>query len=361
MNHLKRRSFIEELFFVRAIACLCVVLIHAISANIDLYDLTPLETEAFRSLQLAMMFATPLFICISELLLAHAYPDRTPTGFWGKRIRFILIPYIAIGLLYTILYYEASFEEFWSRAVDIVVFGRWNGYFVLIIFQFYFLHRIFIRYMKDWPPVPVLVTSFGINFLYLAVVMAAGRFDLVDPALLSHHKLPFPGWLFYFTAAYYIGRNLGGFREWIRLRWRWVGWSFFVCMAGVLLLKMTGLVHTASSKRVDMLLYTVAALGFLFGLAMRLRRIPAALVLISRLSYGIYLLHPLAMMYVGQWWLSTGSLPYAVSLFLLFSAGVVVPGILTWLLNLTDWGPYLVGKIGSAAPGEKGYRTARVT
>lgn len=343
----------NELFFIRGVACLCVVFIHGISFTLLLYDQTPAQSEVFRSLQLVLMFATPLFVCLSELLLAHAYPDRIPAGFWKKRVRFVLIPYLTVGLIYTLLYYNTAWNEFGQRALEILVFGHWNGYFVLIIFQFYFLHQVLTRYLKNLPMLPVLAVSFGLNFAWLVGVTAAGKFGWVDRALLSLHKLPFPGWLFYFTIAYYIGRNLKEFRQWVAKKQRWIRFSFFASMIGVLLLKQTEVIRTVSSKRVDMLFYTPAALLFLFSLAGSMQRVPSLLVAVSRHSYGIYLWHPLVMLYLKDRWFAFYSLPLGITLLLYFFAGVFLSGGLTWLLNFTRWGPFFAGKTG---PLPKGYR-----
>lgn len=73
---------IKEIFMIRCISCLSVVLLHIISMVLMLQaealaDISH-TVDSFRTL---LMFSTPAFIFISEFLLARSYPDGVPDGF----------------------------------------------------------------------------------------------------------------------------------------------------------------------------------------------------------------------------------------------------------------------------------------
>ncbi len=74
---------VKEIFVIRFISCLSVVLLHAISmvlmVRADMLGDTVFRVvESFRTL---LMFSTPAFIFISEFLLAHAYLAAFRKGF----------------------------------------------------------------------------------------------------------------------------------------------------------------------------------------------------------------------------------------------------------------------------------------
>lgn len=196
---------------MRSVACLSILLLHSLArAYAD-------ENHIVNLVRLLLTFGTPTFIFISEFILARSYPQELPSNFWSKRLKFIMVPYILFGTFYAFL---KSFEQTGELGNNFMgafghflwrhlLLGDYHGYFILVIFQFYLLHYFFHNYLKRWKPSYVMATALLINLLYL------GFFNFVKPYPTEigiyiwekFYWIPFFGWLFYFTLAYYCGRN----------------------------------------------------------------------------------------------------------------------------------------------------------
>jgi probable poly-beta-1,6-N-acetyl-D-glucosamine export protein len=346
----KERTLINEMFFIRAAACLSVVLVHSITVTVMKYDL-PLSTiDIFRTIQMIMMFATPTFILISEVLVANAYPSKTPKGFLRKRIKFILLPYIFMGTVYSLYPYidiPFTMESFGEKWVSVVLKGQWHGYFILIIFQFYFLHFLFARYLNKIPGYIILPLAFIINAYYL------GYFNFVPPHGENGYyiwydlsRLPFLGWVFYFTLAYYCGINIKKFRSFLK-KTKFIYLPLMIIGAYLVAANYhSGFIKMVWSNRVDVLVYTILIVFSLFYLASKFKKIPSIVLLLSKYSFGIYLLHPLFHKLLYRY---SFELPYInMGLFLLmaFSLGAFGSILITFILNKLKVGQTTVGKVG---------------
>lgn len=207
-----QRKTIDEVFLLRSMACLGIVFLHSFARSF-------LETnEIVNSMNLLFTFATPTFVFISIFILARSYPDQLPINFWGKRVKYVLFPYLLFGTFYAgskglevALSSDISFvRAFGSFLWRHILLGDYHGYFILIILQFYVLYYFFHSHLKKWSPKVVLPVAFLITSAYL------GFFNFVPPVQTpvgeyiwaKLYWIPFLGWLFYFTLAYYCGRYL---------------------------------------------------------------------------------------------------------------------------------------------------------
>jgi membrane-bound acyltransferase YfiQ involved in biofilm formation len=342
---------IDELFLLRAVACLSIVLLHCI------HRIYGDDTLSVRMLTLLMTFGTPTFVFISEFILSHSYPNSIPRDFWGKRLSYILVPYVLFGIFYAgMKAVEASLataaplaQTFAELSLRHVLIGDYHGYFILIIFQFYCLHRLFQVYIQRYSAKLVLSISLVINLAYL------GFFNFTEPMNIPYadyiwskfYWVPCLGWLFYFTLAYYCGRNYEAFKEAVRRNGLWIMAFLLVASAAPLYLLQQGILKDISSKRVDMLFFTVAMSLFLFYIALRLKDIPRWILTISRYSFGIYLFHPL---YLAVMVLITRKVPLLDGTVLgvvVMLFGSTIGSIVTLhILNKWSWGPYFAGKVG---------------
>lgn len=66
------KVYTSVIFWMRAIACLSVVMIHAISTTFYKFDM-PNSGYILRVSQVVLMYATPMFVFISEFLIAKNY------------------------------------------------------------------------------------------------------------------------------------------------------------------------------------------------------------------------------------------------------------------------------------------------
>lgn len=163
------RKKIHEITFMRSFACLSILLMHITTMTMNVSG----KTIVLETLQMSLMYGTPMFIFISEFLLSNAYPDKIPKGFWAKRLKFILVPYVFMGVFYagidTILR-NGGTNFFLLESIKHIFFGYFHGYFILIIFQFYVLHVIYIKYIsRKYSDKTILTVSITVNIFYLSV------------------------------------------------------------------------------------------------------------------------------------------------------------------------------------------------
>lgn len=351
------KGLVNELFFLRAIACLSIVFIHAINVSFENLGIRKdpdflLVNSILFAIQILLMFGTPMFVFISEFLLAYSYKNKMPKGFMKKRLKYILIPYISMGIFYSVVRAVEqginSVDTILSMTARIIFLGDFHGYFILIIFQFYFLHYIFIKYIEKFNAKYVIMLSLVINVLYL------GFFNFQSPPQYFEGfywnfitKIPFLAWISYFVIAFYCGRNLDEFKLILKKYKKFIVTAPFIMGGIVLLMCYSKILTPIHSKRVDILFYTISVAFFLFYIAMKLKRVPNIFMLVSSYSFGIYLLHPFFQEILKKIAPQNYSfINLMLNIILYFTLGVCIPIILTYLLNKTKVGPLLVGKTG---------------
>lgn len=340
---------IDEVFILRSLACLSIALLHSIN---KMY-MSP--NEMINVMRLILSFGTPAFVFISELVLSHAYPDGVPKGFWSKRLKYILIPYVVFGLINALADAvlqsgESVFQSFVSFSLQYVLLGDFSAYFIVIIFQFYLLHafiapKVFPRFSVKM----VLVSTLIVSMAYWAFFNFVPRFDLPFKDYIYHrlYMLPFIGWIFYFSLAYYCGRN---YREVISLlnKYRYWVWTFAALIAAWMVGNLlTGTITAVSSKRLDMVLFVTSMVFLVLQLSSNLKRIPKIWVRTSQISFGLFLVHPIVFgvmeITMSKFLGISGS---AIGVVVLFVVGMLISAWAVLLLNRFWWGPYIVGRIG---------------
>lgn len=344
------KKLVNEIFLMRTISCLSILLLHSL-ARAYAHD-----NNIVNLMQVLLTFGTPTFVFISEFILARSYPQELPANFWSKRLKFIMVPYILFGTFYALM---KGFEQSLSSGNDFlgsfggflwkhILLGDYHGYFILVIFQFYLLHYFFHKYLKKWNPFIVMGSALLIHLAYL------GFFNFVKPPQTEimiyiwekFYWIPFFGWFFYFTLAYYCGRNFSVFIKYINKYSRWVIVSPFLAGAVVLFLYDSKIIPVISSKRVDMVLFTTSMIFLIYYIATKLHKVPRAVVWISQYSFGIYLMHSvfLAVMYMAFNRLPVEINPAMLTV-LYFFVSLLLSIASTFVLNKIPYGYYFIGKI----------------
>lgn len=102
---MKEGRVINEIFWIRALACLAVAIIHSVNTTLMNYEdiISQPDNYILIAVRFAAFFGTPAFVFISEMLLAHVYPDNLPQGFFRKRIKYLLFPFIFIGIVFAFM------------------------------------------------------------------------------------------------------------------------------------------------------------------------------------------------------------------------------------------------------------------
>lgn len=345
------KQYINEIFTIRAIACLSIVLLHSLNYAIDGYreSLSSIEFFSASGFGMLLYFGTPTFILISEILIANSYKHHIPKGFLTKRFKYIFVPYIVMAIFYAVvdIYLNElnfNFYTFTIESAKNIFLGDWHGYFILIIFQFYILHALLYNKLKIWSPSKVLIISFIINFIYLAFFRLTDpmNFIFADYIWERFHWMPIFGWLFYFFIAYYIGTNYNKFITYIMKKKYFLVVILAVSVAVMMCLTLTG-VFTRTSKRPDMIFYTLSLVALLFLIASITKRIPKLLSMISRYSFGIYLVHIVFLTVLFQ---PHNMIPFPIYVVLTFIGSLAGSIFIIYTFNKINIGKFIVGKIG---------------
>ncbi|MGH0590581.1 acyltransferase family protein [Bacillus mycoides] len=340
---------VPEITILRSLACLSVVLIHAITRSPANFGSDNTIDIFISYIQLLLMYGTPMFVFISIFVIVYNYKDKLPDNFISKRVRFILFPFICMGIFYaSISNYGNGFHAILVQSIKNIVLGDFHGYFILIIFQFYFLYIIFNKVEKFFSPKIVLVSSLLINLIYLSFFNFIKPFNIPygDYIWYQYSWIPFPGWIIYFFIGYYAGSYYDYFKTWLNKNFKWIISLWILTGIIVILFQHFNIITVTSSKRIDVLLFTIL---LFFHAASKIKHVPKFLILISQYSFGIYLLHPffhrtianMILIKIPQFNTLFGSL------FIDFFIGILSPIPVVYLLNKLKIGPYIIGKVRS--------------
>lgn len=341
----QKRSYIDEIFILRSIACLSIVLLHSIAfAQLNHLDINNTNMQdIISSFRVLLTFGTPTFVFISELLISYSYPDKLPKGFLLKRIKLIIIPYLSMAIFYALISPTPN-------AIKIIMnmLGGYHGYFVLIIFQFYVLHLLFHKYLSKQKPLKVIFLSLIINIVYLAVFnffKVPIQNNLLEYFWDRGHWLVFIAWIFYFSLAYYCGRFYKEFLVALKKYKSAIFSSIFITGAAVVVLSYLNILPY-TSKTVAMVFFTANAIAVIYYHATKIKKVPSVLMLVSRYSFSIYLLHIFFLDIINYFAEAVGINLGAFSVIYLFLGSIVCSIFTTYLLNKISIGKYVVGKVG---------------
>jgi membrane-bound acyltransferase YfiQ involved in biofilm formation len=340
---LRKDRVINEVFWIRAFACLAVVAIHTVYNTLENYEgiISKPDEYFLIAVRFAALFGTPAFIFISELLLARVYPDDLPKGFFVKRIKYLLFPFIFMGIIFALIT-NNTLEEIGAGILLNVFAGNYTGYFILVIFQFYILHYLFHKYLKRWNPVLTLAISLAINIIYLSV------FNFFEPPqnMIGNyfwergHWILFVGWIFYFVLGYYCGVHYHYIkRKIVQFKWIIIFFPLISIFVMVFLVRMD-ILTVVSSKRIDNIFYTIGVISLIVLFTHRLKNIPWPVLFISKYSFHIYLLHKVFLYYFPVMNDLSPLLYFGVSF--VYAVGASV--LFSYIVSSFSWTSFFIGK-----------------
>ncbi|WP_408007878.1 acyltransferase family protein [Pseudalkalibacillus sp. A8] len=328
---------VKEWNLLRFVACLSIVLLHS-TTQTGLVAGFP-QAEYYELARLLLCYATPTFIVLSEIILANKYTDRLGEGFFTKRLKWIYLPFVSFAILDALVTFHLSgngFAGVTDKIKNNVLFGEFEGYFVLVILQFYLLHYIVLKFnisMKVLLPISYVVMIIHLHLLnYSDLAFVQDNRHLL--------KIPFTAWFGYFTTGYLIGRHYKTIIQFLG-KYKW-----YTLLGVVLSLYFVAMNYkfgftSVNSKRFDLFPFVIlSSLAILtFG-----KYVPNLKIIntISNYSFGIYLLHWQVQRFIG---------PYTANFFEHTSTRVIGLFIVSLLLSmliiksvsLLPFGSYIVG------------------
>jgi peptidoglycan/LPS O-acetylase OafA/YrhL len=338
----KTKIFEFELF--RAFAIVAVVMIHATSQGVSLLDRVSKIHLLFNFLNKISLFAVPGFIFMSGVVLFYTYYEKWQVKdvvpFYTKRLKFIIVPYLVVSLLYYLFNQRLYFGAFtfqWGHFLSLLSWGKagYHLYFIIIIVQFYLLFPLLLILVKKNPLVKRYFTLIGIG-LFVAFYLC-NKFYYTFP---HRSSLCFTYFIFFFLGAS-VGMNYKSALAAI-LKYRfWIGVIAFVSGMGVVLYYVL-----ADYKRflptfifdIFFNVYGVFASLFLLWLGYVIHqksiKWSSFFQTIGKHSFGIYLIHPAILgLYVMKVHLSGGPIIFFLNFIISFIVAFGGAYLLTVLIK----------------------------
>jgi probable poly-beta-1,6-N-acetyl-D-glucosamine export protein len=327
---------IKEWNLLRVIACLSIVFLHSTS-QIGIATGFP-KTEYYQLIRTILCYATPTFVVLSEIILANRYPNKLPEKFWTKRLKWIFAPYISFAIIDALVSYKLSpTVDVKQMIFNNIFLGAFEGYFVLIIFQFYVLHYFVTKYripINVLIPVSILSMIFHFEILNGDIAFVQENMGLF--------KIPFTAWFGYFTIAYVIGKHYKKVSA-LLYKHKWL------TLAGVTVSLMCVFIFfkagytSVGSRRIDILPLTIAISVAVIAWGQLLKNFKI-INIISNYSFGIYLLHWQIQRYFGndiaQYF--EGTFTRVIALFFISLAASM---LIIKIVSMLPFGSYIVGNV----------------
>ena len=329
---------IKEWNLLRSVTCLCIVLLHSttLTASIVGYP----EITNYHFYRLLLCYATPTFIVLSVIILANRYPNRLPSNFWPSRLKFIFLPFIAFAIIdgFVVTYFNPGVDLI-PKIIENIVTGSFEGWFILVIFQFYFLHYLMTRFniSLSWViPISILSMLWYLNWMN-------GEDILIQfPDFSYMLKLPFLAWFGYFTFGFIVGKYYSWVSEKL-YKYRWVTLLYIAVAVSLLFLSFEEGNIFVHSRRFDLfpLVTSITCALLAWGQVLPNFKITS---LINNYAFGIYLVHwPVQVFLVkvtANYFHQTSTRVLA-----LFVGSVIIAMIIIKLISLLPFGKYIIGKV----------------
>ena len=338
------KTYTSVIFWMRALACLSIVLIHAITTTFIQSDNIGKGT-LIRVIQLLLMFSTPLFVFISEFLLAKNYHTSIKKGFFKDMLLFLGIPYVCINIGISYFYFKPkTFTEFLGFLESTMFHGAAVTYFIVIILQFYILHFLFSKYLVNRNPILMVLFSVLFATVYWGIRQFIPQPESPILAWFWDREgwMLFLGWLSYFILGFYTGIYYEKLMANIK-KYTWlILLGTLLSTAFLIFNYVSGVSTWVESKRFDIPIYVTMIILLFFLFSAYFKYVPKFIIFISNYSFCIYLLH---YFFVNQLGLLREDSAIRNIVFT-FIITVTVSICLAYLINQFKWGKYIIGGIG---------------
>lgn len=296
------------------------------------------DVEFYRLLRIVLCFATPTFVILSEIILANKYNNYIPKDFFRKRLKYILSPFLVFAFIDALITYNYSLNELTMKKFILNILGNYEGYFIIIILQFYVLHYIVVKYKIDM--FKFLPFSFIIMIFHLYLLNFSTIPFIVENR--GYLKLPFTAWIGYFAIAYIIGSNYEKLKQqFSKFKW-YIICSVLISLYFIYYSYDLGMTWT-NSRRLDLFPLVISLTILILYIGSKLKS-NSIVNLISNYSFGIYLLHwqvqRIITPYVIEWFGSTFTRVIG-----LFVITLIISMLVIKVFSLLPFGHFVVGNI----------------
>ena len=369
-----KKQEIKELYYIRAIAALGILIIHATTefAVSSQFNTNSMYLGIF--LNQFFRFGSQVFMMVSGIVIFYNYRSISEFNtkyFYKKKIKYLFLPYIMWTLVYFL--YTSYVREIGINSDSLSVLlrnvllgeGYYHLYFMFLIFQFYLLVPLFLKYfikpMKERP-----LTVFIVIFLLQSIILIYGQFfrDLSVGGLLGifnqYYRRTVFAWFYYFLTGGMIGLHYDKVTNFIDrniikiLTGYLLVTSLYLGEVFITIIKDQGRTnfgnfHSTRPQTMIYAIFTMAILLWATGKISNSTNILSKVVKVfGTYSLGIYFLHPLVISRLTIkiiYSYTIFSFSRLSSLLLMVSLSVLLTFFITLLIGSTSFRWILIGKI----------------
>ncbi|WP_414048610.1 acyltransferase family protein [Macrococcus animalis] len=287
------KRYYEEITFIRAIACLLVLLTHVTL-------MYPIENQNIGTkLSLVInQFArvgTPMFCIISAFLLFNGFKDKVldHKKFIQSRTKKIVIPYLIWSVIYIVLMDITGKSEFdWQNIWKYLFLGDGyvHLYFIAIVLQFYiFFMMSYHLFNKDNIA----------KYTLLSVIIMIAWYIARDSSYAVNHRAFLLNWIGFFMMGGYMAYYLDQIKAWIGRIQEYLG--YYVIIGLMLLFVEMNIPHLFTSDRMMNIILVPLAIAFIIYIYWHSNKFIVYLLnYIGNRAMGIYLVHMLVIGVLGE-------------------------------------------------------------
>ncbi|PRO67003.1 acyltransferase [Alkalicoccus urumqiensis] len=353
-----KRTQIDELFVVRALAIIGVLVVHSTSSIVFQLDQSSSFWSTYNFMNTFFKIGTTTFIFLSAFVLFYNYYTRPVTrklitNFYKRRLLYILIPYIVFSAVYFYLvaYLNGTLTSPASMIPDLLaLLATGNAYthlyFVFISVQFFLMFPLFLWAFKRWPVLAKNIFWIGILLQWIFVFYNNMSLRNTTPGNLS----------IWYASYYFLGAWLGMYYDRFAAYFKVKRSELFSKKAffwfplwGLWLAGVIGHVGIYYLERTQGAIFD----SKLYSLVWNMHTLPTALILLQLsywiyavwprwsvntlihlgvVSFGVYISHPLVLLFYRMTEVPGNPVLYHAWVFGGFLSALIIPWIIVGLV-----------------------------
>ncbi len=366
-----RRKEIKELYYIRAIAAMGILIIHATGGFAVSSEFGSKAMYLGIFLNQFFRFGSPIFMMVSGLVLFYNYRSLDEfdiSRFYKKKVKFILIPYTLWSIIYFL--YDSYVYSLPIDKQSLLTLGRdillgesfAHLYFIFLIFQFYIVLPLLIRYLtKPMEEKPFRVFAFF--FVFQGIILLYGHYfknpnatGIMKTFNQYYWKTLF-SWSFYFMTGGLMGMHYGRLVNFVERNIK----KIFLVYAAITVFYIGQVyyniwIHSGrdyygkfGSIRPQTMIYALVTMPILIWLTRRMVGKYNNLKNFGTYSFGVYFSHPLILEEIKRHLI--GNFPSHIgysrlsSLILICGMGLVITFIFALLVGTLESRWIFIGKV----------------